>query len=160
MALERLQVQRVRSGVVIIGVNFRGSERYPTDGGSQFTSQLSSDLCSLLGFDHLVIVAYHSQANGLVERRNKELSNHLRSLVYEKRIRDVWSYYLPLVQRILNYTIDQRIHPGKSYLGDLTTSDLAMDVSANWSGRNVEDSLVKLREGQATLVRSTRYFLK
>ena len=75
------------------------------DGGSQFTSQLSSDLCSWLGYCHVVAVAYHPQANGLVER-NKELLNHLRSLVYKKRIRDVWSYYLPLVQRILNYTVD------------------------------------------------------
>jgi hypothetical protein len=37
---------------------------------------------------------------------------------------------------------------------------LAMDVPTNWSGRNVEDYLVKLREGQATLVRVTREFLK
>jgi len=27
--------------------------------GSQFTGQLSCDLCSLLGYDHLVVVAYH-----------------------------------------------------------------------------------------------------
>ena len=31
-----------------------------TDGGRQFSSQLSSDLVSLLGYDHLVIVAYHT----------------------------------------------------------------------------------------------------
>ena len=55
-----------------------------TDGGSQFSSQLSSDLASLLVYNHLVIVEYHPQANGLVERRNKELPNHLLSLVYEK----------------------------------------------------------------------------
>ena len=44
-------------------------------------------------------------------------------------------------------------------LGDLQTSDLAMDIPADWSGRNIEDYLVKLREGQATLVRATRDFL-
>ena len=44
-----------------------------TDGGSQFTSKLSSDICSLQSYHHLVIVAYHLQANGLAERRNKEL---------------------------------------------------------------------------------------
>jgi len=78
--------------------------------------------------------------------------------VYEKRIRDVWSYYLPLVQRILNYTVDGSIgtQSARVILGDLTTSDLAMDVPADWSGRNVEDYLVKLLEGQATLVRATR----
>ena len=50
-----------------------------TDGGSQFTSQLSSDLCPLSGYHHLVVVAYHPQENDLVERRNKQLLNHLRS---------------------------------------------------------------------------------
>jgi len=35
-----------------------------------------------------------------------------------------------------------------------------MDVPADWSDLNVEDYLVKLQEGQATLVRATRYFLK
>ena len=59
--------------------------------------------------------------------------NHLRSLVYKKRIRDVWSYYHPLAQRILNYTIDGSIEtqPERVILGDLTTSDLAMDIPAN-----------------------------
>ena len=49
------------------------------------------------------------------------------------------------------------MQPARVILGDLTTSDLAMDVPANWSGRNVEDCLAKLR---ATLVRATREFLK
>ena len=65
-----------------------------SDGGSQFTSQLLADLCSLLHYHYLLVVAYHPQANGVVERRNKEHLNHLRSLVYEKRIRDVWSYWV------------------------------------------------------------------
>ena len=45
-----------------------------TNGGSQFSSQLSSDLASLLGYDHLVIVAYRPQGNGLVERCNNAKS--------------------------------------------------------------------------------------
>ena len=66
------------------------------------------------------------------------------------------------MQRILNYTIDGSIgtQPAKVILGDLTTSDLAVDISADWSSLHVEDYLVKLREGQATLVRDTREFLK
>ena len=44
--------------------------------------------------------------------------------------------------------------------GDLITSDLAMEIPADWPGRNVEDYLVKLREGPATLVRAIREFLK
>ena len=69
---------------------------------------------------------------------------------------------IPVVQQILNCTIDRSIgsQPESVILGDLTISDLAMDVPANWSGRNIEDYLIKLREGQATLVRATRDFLK
>jgi len=72
----------------------------------------------LLGYNHLVIVAYRPQANGLVD---KELLNHLRSLVYEKRIRELWSYYLPLMQKIPNYTIDGSIgtQPTRAIFGDL-----------------------------------------
>ena len=44
-----------------------------SDGGSQFTSKLATDIASLLRFKHLVVVAYHSQANGIVERRVKEV---------------------------------------------------------------------------------------
>ena len=136
-----------------------------TDGGFQFTSQLSSDLCSLLGYHHLVAVAYHPQVNGLVERRDKDPKSPTMgsyTSMYEKIIRDIWSYYLPLVQRILNYTVDRSIgtQPARVILGDLTTSDLAMDILANWSGRNGEDCPVKLREGQATSVRATTEFLK
>jgi hypothetical protein len=42
----------------------------------EFTSQLSSDVCSLLGYHHLVVVK--PQTNGLVERGNIELLKHLR----------------------------------------------------------------------------------
>ena len=66
------------------------------------------------------------------------------------------------MQRIFNNTIDGSIatQPARVILGDLITSDLAMDIPADWSRRNVEDNLVKLREGQATLARATREFLK
>jgi len=66
------------------------------------------------------------------------------------------------VQQILNYTIDGsiRTQPARVILGDLTTSDLAMDIPADWPGRNVKDYLIKLREDQATLVRATREFLR
>ena len=74
------------------------------------------------------------------------------------RIRDVWSCYFLLVQRILFHIIDGSIgtQPERVILGDLTNSKLAMDVPANWCGRNVQNYLVKL---QVTLVRVTRDFL-
>jgi transposase InsO family protein len=77
-----------------------------SDGGSQFTSNLAQELRIVLGFDHLVVIPYHPQANSLVERRMKEIMIHLRALIYEKRIKSEWSHFLPLVQRIMNYSVE------------------------------------------------------
>ena len=60
----------------------------------------------LLKYQHLIIVPYHPLGNSMTERRMKEVGAHLRVLVCEYRIKAEWSHYLPLVQRILNYTVD------------------------------------------------------
>ena len=103
------------------------------------------------------MVAYHPQANGIVERRIKEVMNHLRALVLENQILDIWSFYLLLVQRILNYSVDGSIgtQPARVIFGDVETSDIVFDVPVEWAGRIVEDYL-----GQAMLIKSTRDYLK
>jgi len=68
-----------------------------TDGGTQFTAKICKDLSSILQYEHLVIVPYHPEANGIVERRNAEILKHLRTLVQNKYIMDEWSLVLPLV---------------------------------------------------------------
>jgi hypothetical protein len=90
-----------------------------TDGGSQFTSTLSSELSQLIGFEHVVIAPYHPQANGLVERKNAEVMKHLRALVLTRKVHAIWSSYLPLVQRILKFTNDATLkccYFGKCYV--------------------------------------------
>jgi hypothetical protein len=61
---------------------------------------------SSMNFHHTIVVAYHPEANGLVERRMMEVVKHLKALVYEQRIKDRWSQFLPMPQRIMNYSID------------------------------------------------------
>ena len=41
-------------------------------------------------------------------------------------------------------------------MGDVETSDIALDIPMEWGGRKVQDYLVKLREGQAILMKSTQ----
>ena len=98
----------------------------------------------------------------MAERRMKEVGAHLRALVYEHRIKAEWSHFLPLVQRILNYTVDGSIgtQPGRVIFGDMVDSDLAMDLPEGTTGRNPEDYLVKLREAQSILVQTTQDYLK
>ena len=104
-----------------------------SDGGSQLTSKMAAEIRFLLHYDHLVVVAYNPEANEIVEIRVKEVVKHLRGLVYEKRIRDSWSHYLPLVQRIINHTVDGSIgtQPARFIFGDLETSDIAMNVPSH-----------------------------
>jgi hypothetical protein len=150
----------IRALIQWVGV-FGVPEEIRTDGGTQFTSSMAKDLASLLQFKHLVIVSHHPQANGIVERRNTEIMKHLRALVYERRVLECWSQYLPLVQRIMNYTVDGSIgtQPAKVIFGDVAVSDLAMDLPAAWANRSVLEYLVKLREAQAALIKATTDYL-
>jgi cleavage and polyadenylation specificity factor subunit 1 len=143
--------------VAIFGVPYQ----VRSDGATQFNSKLSTDLKSLLNYQHLTVVAYHPQANGLAERRMAEVKKHLLALVYEKRIKERWSRYLPLVQRILNYTVDGSIgtQPARVILGDLADTDLVMDLPEAWANRNVAEYLTHLRAAQATLIRATQDYL-
>ena len=84
-----------------------------TDGGTQFTASVCEELSKLLKYEQLVIVPYHPQANGLIERRNAEIMKHLRILVFN---RDSWSNVLPLVQCILNFTKDGSINVSPSQI--------------------------------------------
>ena len=105
---------------------------------------------------------YHPKINGIVERRIKEVMIHLLVLVYENRVCDVWGQYLPLVQQFLNYTIDLSIgtQPTRVILGDLETSNIALEVSTDWGGRKVEENyLVHLRQGQSMILRPTQNYL-
>jgi UDP-N-acetylglucosamine 2-epimerase len=73
------------------------------------SSDMAERLKYLLKYQHLIIVPYHPKGNSMAERRMKEVGAHLRALVYEYRIKSEWFHYLPLVQRILNYTVDGSI---------------------------------------------------
>ena len=98
----------------------------------------------------------------MVERRMKEVGAHLRALVYEYRIKSEWSHYLPLVQRIINYTVNGSIgtQPRRVPFGDMVDCDLAMHFPEGTTGRNPEDYLLKLREAQSILVQTTQDYLR
>jgi hypothetical protein len=116
----------------------------------------------MMNFHHTIVVAYHPEANVLAERRMMEVVKHLKALVYEQRVKDRWSQFLPLAQRIMNYSIDGSIgtQPARVLLGDMAGSDLAMDLPKNWSGREIHEYLFKLREMQAIMIKNTQAFLE
>jgi hypothetical protein len=76
-----------------------------TDNGTQFINQTVEHLTALLNVDHLKTQAYSHEENGIVERANKEVLRHLRAIMYDKKIVEEWSKYLPFVQRIMNSSV-------------------------------------------------------
>ena len=77
---------------------------FRTDSGLNFKSALVTGLIKTLGSDHELTTAYSKEENALVERMNKEVLRHLRNIIFDKRVGNQWSRYLPIVQRIINTT--------------------------------------------------------
>jgi len=72
-----------------------------TDNKPQFKNDLTSALTDLLGSEHVFKFAYSKQENGLVERVNKEVMRHMRTIIFDLRVRKHWGDYYPLVERII-----------------------------------------------------------
>jgi hypothetical protein len=132
-----------------------------TDGGTQFTAKICEELSKILKFQHLVIVPYHPQANGLVERRNAEVMKHIRALVLSRGIQDNWSRFLPLVQRIVNFSPDSSIgtSPAKIIFGDMLP-DVGFDVVTSYDGVVVSDYLKQLQTVQLELIQKSKDHLE
>ena len=73
-----------------------------SDNGTQFANSLIQELLELLEVEDAKIQAYSKEENAIVERANKEVNRHLRTIVYNRKVKTKWSKYLPLVQRIMN----------------------------------------------------------
>jgi len=73
-----------------------------SDKGPAFTSEVFKDLMTILGVSHKKTLTGSKEEAGIVERLNKEVTRHLRNLIFDKRVYNSWSQYVPLVQRIIN----------------------------------------------------------
>ena len=77
-----------------------------TDKGKSFANDVVKELTESLGVSHHFTPAYSKEQNAIVERQNKEVMRHLRNIVFDKRVAANWSKYLPLVQRIINTSVN------------------------------------------------------
>ncbi len=113
-----------------------------SDQGSQFTASLFRETLREIGCRHYKTLAYHHQANGLVERANKEVGRHLTALTNDMRVTSQWSLYLPLVQRIIN----SQPHSATGF----TPSTLVFGNAVNLDRGFIDD----FKEGRATSQRT------
>jgi hypothetical protein len=94
-----------------------------SDNGPQFINKLHEELYLLTGVSKTETTPYSHQENGIVERANKEILRHVRSILFDKGIHKEWHIAIPLVQRILNST--------KSSITGCTPAELVLSNSAN-----------------------------
>jgi len=74
-----------------------------SDGGDQYVNSIIRELLEMTGTQHCIAMAYSHQENSIVERANREVNRWLREMLYDLGLnKNVWSRYLPFVQRIHN----------------------------------------------------------
>lgn len=78
-------------------------ERVHTDQGAQFESKLMHELCQLWGVEKSRTTPYRPQANGVVERGNRDLGDALRALLLGGS-EDDWDLLLPQLMRSFRAT--------------------------------------------------------
>ena len=91
-----------------IGI-FGAPAEISSDGGSQLVNETIDELLRLTGTEHEISIAYSSQRNAIVERRNKEVGFLLRAIINSVNSTDDWHIRVPFVQRILNAEVVESI---------------------------------------------------
>jgi transposase InsO family protein len=86
-----------------------------SDRGPQFTSNLWSQLCSMLNIAHHQMTAYHPESNGAVERLHRRLKDALRACAAAA----TWAEELPFVLLGLQAQLreDTGLSPAESVFG-------------------------------------------
>ena len=77
-----------------------------SDNGTEFVNQVMHELTNMYGIDHRLITPYLPRANGLVERKNKEIVRSLRKQM--KGAAGPWHKNLPAIQLALNVKTTDR----------------------------------------------------
>jgi len=79
-----------------------------SDRGSHFVNSVIQEFLPLVGTEHCLTLAYSSQQNAIVERVNKEINRHIRTLAFDTSSVDNYKEHLPIIQRILNSAYSDR----------------------------------------------------
>jgi transposase InsO family protein len=96
-----------------------------SDRGPQFVNEVIKEFLPLVGTEHCLTLAYSSQQNAIVERVNKEINRHIRSLTFKTSSIENYQQSLSIVKRILNAAYSNRTHMSSSQMlfGDTINLD-------------------------------------
>ncbi len=106
------------------------------------------------------MLPYHPQANGIVERKNAEVMKHLRALILVEKAKENWSMYLPIVQRILNATIDTNLDicPAELIFGNQLPIQAPFIVQNNTTENldNAQDYVFQISKAMGEIVERSK----
>ena len=80
-----------------------------SDNGTQYCNETMTELERLIGIEPLTVLAGSKEENALVERANREVTRHLRNIIFDQKVISAWGSALPLVQRIMNSTVHESL---------------------------------------------------
>ena len=137
-----------------------------TDNGTQYANSVIKHLSKLLGTSHVLTMAYSKEENGLVERANKEVGRHLRSIIFETNSNTDWSDRLPIIERILNTEIHSStgVAPYKLIYGNSIDLDRSIFTNTSTSTTRTPENLgewaSRMLSAQKELIDKARSILK
>lgn len=111
---------------------YGSAETISTDRGPAFHNEIVQQLVELGGSDYQYTTAYSHEENGIIERHNAEVMRHLRAIMFDKRVTNSISKYLPIVQRIMNTL--ERVSTG------VTPAELIFGNNLQLNNRILEDN--------------------
>ena len=131
--------------------------RIRSDRGTHFVNAVIEEFLNLFQIQNVLTLAERPQANGIAERIGGEVMRHLRALVFDARIRSIWSVVLPLVQRILNRTFREFLGCAPNALVYVQAPDLDRGLFEPFREHNAllpvsMDYLQALRDAQESLL--------
>jgi hypothetical protein len=118
-----------------------------------------------IGTTHNRILAYSSQENAIVERMNKEINRHVTAYTFDRATTENYKEILPMVARILNATVNDRmkVSPSQLMYGIAIDTDSNILLPQDEIDLNLEDvsySLGKMVRMQEELIKISAKLLK
>ena len=150
--------EQALKGLVKWTCNFGIPAQILTDNGTQFVNGLITEFIKLTGCEHVRTMPYSSEENALVERANKEVVRHLRTIFFDKKIVDDWGWLYPLAERIMNSTVNESLNvsPSQIMFGNAVDLDRGLFVPI----RTDEEKTMTLSTHMDKMLSAQAEFLK
>jgi hypothetical protein len=136
-----------------------------SDGGGEFVADVIKSIEVMTDIKHHRIQPYIHTGNSIAERTNRSILEHMRTLIWDKRLlfngEHMWSDVLPLACRIINSSFNSSIgcSPASLLFGDNVDMDRCILSSPPKVNRsNSYDYTSQLSQNQRTLLETSEEY--